>query len=109
LEKYPEIDVVATEEVYAQLVMKGISDGLINSGISNQDMINYVTKTTGLTDSGLDLADFTPPVLSLAFIAFSSYRDPKLFDYIEKTQSGGLRFGKSYMAYLLGDPKGVIS
>lgn len=102
LEKYPEIDVVTTEEVYAQLVMKGISDGLINSGTSNQDMINYVTKTTGLTDSGLDLADFTPPVLSLAFIAFSSYRDPKLKDYIEKTQSGGLRFGKSYMAYLLG-------
>lgn len=107
LERYPEIDIVATEEVYAQLVMKGISDRLIDSGISNQDMINYITTTTGLTDGGLDLADFTPPILTMAFIAFSSYRDPKLSDHIEKTQSGGLRFGKSYVAYLLG--VGVIT
>ena len=107
LEKYPEIDIVTTEEVYSQLVMKGISDGLLDSGISNENMVNYVTGAVGLTDSGLDLSDFCPPVITWALIAFTSYRDPSLSSFVEKTEAGGLRFGKAYFAYLLGT--GVVA
>ncbi|NBB81172.1 MAG: hypothetical protein GVY36_17325 [Verrucomicrobia bacterium] len=109
LEKYPEIDVVSTDEVYSQLVMNGISEGLHNSGISNEAMIDYITTTTGLTGqsygdmfAGLDLSDFYPPILTAGLIAFTSYRDPKLANFIEKTEAGGLRFGKAYFAYILG-------
>jgi len=102
LEKYPEIDIVTTEEVYSQLVMQGVSDGLINSGISNESMVNEVLGAVGLADPGLDLSAFCPPVITWALIAFTSYRDPNLANFVEKVEGGGLRFGKAYFAHLLG-------
>lgn len=102
LEKYPEIDIITTEEVYSQLVMQGVSDGLINSGISNESMVNEVLGAVGLADPGLDLSAFCPPVITWALIAFTSYRDPNLANFVEKVEGGGLRFGKAYFAHLLG-------
>lgn len=101
-EKYPHIDVVTTDEVYSQLVMQGVSEGLLNSGISNQSMVDYVTSATGTIDAGLDLTDFSPPIITWALIAFTSYKDPHLKSFIEKTEGGGIRLGKAYFAYILG-------
>jgi len=107
LEKYPQIDVVTTDEVYSLLVMQGVSEGLLNSGISNEHMIDYVVNASSVVDRGLDLSDFAPPVLTMALIAYTSYKDPKLATFVEKTESGSIRFGKAYFAYLLG--VGVIA
>lgn len=109
LEKYPSIDVVTTEEVYSQLVMQGISDGLIDSGISNAEMVQYITAGLELDDAGLGLDDFCPPIITCALIAFTSYRDPKLVDFVEKVEGGSLRLGKSYFAYLLGAGVGAVT
>lgn len=102
LEKYPSIDIVTTEEVYSQLIMQGISEGLINSGISNAEMVNHITTGLELDHAGLGLEDFYPPVLTAAMIAFTSYRNPDLYTLAEKTEAGGSRMGKAYFAYLLG-------
>ena len=101
-EKYPQIDVVTTDEVYSQLVMQGVSEGLLNSGISNQSMVDYVTSATGTLDAGLDLTDFCPPIITWALIAFTSYKDPNLTNVVEKADDGGIRLGKAYFAYILG-------
>jgi hypothetical protein len=45
--------------------------------------------------------DWLPPVLTLAFIAFTSYNDASLTLY-EKARSFGDRSGKTYFAYLIG-------
>ena len=72
LEKNPEIDVVTTEEVYAHLVMSGVSEGITNSGISNASL-------EASLDDAVDAANinmsFSPPWFTLALIAFTSYKD----------------------------------
>lgn len=102
LQQHPHIDVVTTDEVYSQLVMQGVSDGLINSGISNESIVSYITEATGVIDTGLNLTDFAPPVITWALIAFTSYKDPTLKTVAEKFDNGGTRLGKAYFAYLLG-------
>lgn len=101
-EKYPHIDIVTTDEVYSQLVMQGVSEGLLNSGISNQSMVDYVTSASGTIDAGLDLTDFCPPIITWALVAFTSYKDPNLMSVVEKVDGGGIRLGKAYFAYILG-------
>ena len=42
LERYPEINVVTTEEVYNSLAMQELTDNLVNSGISNEELEQVV-------------------------------------------------------------------
>ena len=46
-------------------------------------------------------ADFMPPVIALAFIAFTSYRDENLTIY-QKARAAGERSGAVYLATLIG-------
>ena len=98
LERYPAIDVVTTDEVYAHLVMAGVSENISNSGFSEIDLSEQVESAAGAADIDFD---FAPPVLTLAFIAFTSYRDESLTLY-EKAKSAGDRSGKTYFSYLIG-------
>ncbi|WP_415405680.1 hypothetical protein ACLHDG_07900 [Sulfurovum sp. CS9] len=98
LEKYPNIDVVTTDEVYSHLVMSGISDNLTNSAITNVELID--TLNDAVESSELTM-DFSPPLLTLAFIAFTSYKDESLTLY-EKAKHAGNRSGKTYLSYLIG-------
>lgn len=98
LERYPSMDVVTSEEVYAQLTMEGISEGLIDSGISNADLT--ATVVDAISSEHISMS-FSPPLLTLAMIAFTSYNQKNL-DMFEKAQLFGTRSGKGYMAYLLG-------
>jgi hypothetical protein len=105
LDRYPDIDVVSTHEVYGQLVMQGLSDNVADSGIS-QDALNH------LIDSSIDAAtpdmDFVPSPISLALIAFSVYSQTDLSEF-EKSKQLGSRSAKSYLAYLAGNALTVLT
>lgn len=98
LARYPDIDVVTTDEVYSQLALHGITQGVVDSGISNDDLYNMVTDSITHDDISMN---FSPPLLTMAMIAFTSYRKESLSLY-EQSQSFGKRCGNVYMAFLLG-------
>jgi len=97
LERYPDIDVVTTDEVYSSLVMNGAADSVMSSGMSDADLTDHVVEA--VDNAGYDM-DWTPPVISLALIAFTSY-SMKEVDAYERARTFGDRAGKSYLAYLL--------
>jgi hypothetical protein len=98
LRAHPEIDVVTTEEVYGHLVMSGVSEGIVNSGISNSTLEQALGEVVS-TDN-LEM-NFTPPWFTLALIAFTTYKDDSLTLY-QKARSSGGRAGQAYLCYLLG-------
>jgi hypothetical protein len=98
LEKYPSIDVVTTDEVYSHLVMSGISENITTGAITNVELIDALDEAIDASELTMDYA---PPVLALAFIAFTSYKDKSLTLY-EKAKSAGSRSGKTYLSYLVG-------
>ena len=98
IEQYPAIDVVTTEEVYSHLVMSGVGVEVTNSGIHNDALEELLGDAVAAGDVA---ADFMPPVIALAFIAFTSYRDESLALY-QKAQAAGERSGAVYLATLIG-------
>jgi hypothetical protein len=98
LERYPSIDVVTTDEVYSHLVMTGVSENIVASGILNKDLTTHVESAVSAGD--IDFG-FMPPAFTLALIAFTSYRDESLTLY-EKAKSAGDRSAKAYFCYIIG-------
>lgn len=105
LEKNPNIDVVTTEEVYGHLVMSGVSEGIINSGISNASL--EASLDSAVEASNIDM-DFSPPWFTLALIAFTTYKDESLTLY-QKARSAGDRSGKAYLSFLVGGAVGAVT
>jgi hypothetical protein len=105
LEKYPNIDVVTTDEVYSHLVMSGISENITNGSISNVELVDALEKAVDASELTMD---YTPPMFALAFIAFTSYKDESLTLY-EKARSAGDRSGKTYLSYLVGGGVAAIT
>lgn len=105
IEKYPNIDVVTTEEVYSHLVMSGVNESISNGMIANDDL---VTALDVAVDSSELSMDFTPPLFTLALIAFTSYKDESLTLY-QKARSAGDRSGKTYLSYLIGGSIAAIT
>ena len=70
LERYPDIDVVTTDEVYSHLVMNGAADHVLHSGVSNADVTQMVTDSV---DGSTIHMHWDLPVISLALIAFTTY------------------------------------
>lgn len=98
LERYPDIDVVTTDEVYSQLIMNGAADHVTASGIDNADVTQLVSDAV---DQSAIHMHWTPPLISLALIAFTTY-SLKDADNYEKAIHFGDRSGRSYLAYLIG-------
>lgn len=98
LERYPDIDVVTTDEVYSQLVMHGAAEHVAGSGIADADLTQHVYDAV---DSSHIQMHWTPPIISLALIAFTAYTLKDVTEY-EKARNFGDRAGKSYLAYLIG-------
>lgn len=96
LERYPGIDVVTTDEVFSHLVMNGISEGITSGAIANADLADQLDKAADAAELSMD---FAPPIFTLAFIAFTSYKDESLTLY-EKARFAGNRSGKAYLSYL---------
>lgn len=105
LEKYPNIDVVTTDEVYSHLVMSGISENITNGSLSNVELVDALGNAVDASELTMD---YTPPMFALAFIAFTSYKDESLTLY-EKARSAGDRSGKTYLSYLLGGGVAAIT
>jgi hypothetical protein len=104
LERYPEIDVVTTDEVYSQLILSGSVEDLIPSGITNAALEEAVLAAT---DSTVEL-DFTPPLLGLAIVGFSTLAfetgGPE-----HKAKILGTRCGRLYPAWMVGKAVAAVS
>lgn len=98
LERYPNIDVVTTDEVYSHLVLNGAADHVANSGITDAALTHHVTDSINGSEIHMH---WTPPVISLALIAFTAYSLKDVTEY-EKARNFGERAGKSYLTYLIG-------
>ena len=102
LDRYPNIDVVTTDEVYSQLLMAGYGDHVTASGITEHALHGAVQSAT---DAAATHFSFAPSIISLAVIAFSSYTQEGLDEY-QRSKNFGERSTRSYLAYLAG---GVVA
>ena len=105
MQQNPAIDVVTTEEVYSHLVLSGVSEGIVNSGIANADLVASLEAAADATDIGFD---FLPPWFTLAFIAFTSYKAESLSIY-QRLELAGNRTGQAYLAYLIGSGVAAVT
>lgn len=100
IERYPDIQVATTDEVFSKLVLHGA-----HSSINPADIANYVA------DAAIPYhvhMDYTPPLLALALIAFTTYCNSDLSAYAKARQFGD-RGAKTYLTYLLGGAVAVVT
>lgn len=102
LRRYPDIDVVTTSEVHAELMMKGLADRVVDSGLSE---VALQATVDAAADTASIQFDWMPSSIALALIAFSSYSKEGLDEYA-RSKNFGERASKSYLAYLAG---GVVA
>ena len=95
--RYPEVDVVTTSEVHAQLVMQGAGARVSDSGFLEHHLDAAVLDAA--SHPGWEM-DWTPPLLTLCCIAFTSFRGTNQ-DIYQQAASFGSRAGKVYVARLI--------
>jgi len=79
--------------------------GAAHSSLDNAGLTEHVA---GAADEANVQMDFTPPVIALALIAFTTYRISDLSAYA-KTRQFGERGAKTYLTYLLGGSVAAIT
>ena len=105
LERYPDIDIVTTEEVYNSVVMHEFADQVINSGISNEELTSVVSET--LESDSVDM-DWGLPVIPMLLIGYSVYKKESLSSFEKGTEFGD-RYIQSYISYIAGGAVAVIT
>ena len=105
LERYPGIDVVTTEEVYAQLTALGLAERVQGSGISEAELEQMVNGAAGVASAGVDFSDVLPSALGLAVVGLSVFMDKSLTAG-ERAAVFGERSGRVTVSSLAG--KGVM-
>lgn len=105
IKQNPQIDVVTTSEVYGHLVMQGFGDHVIDSGISDAALEEMVH--SGLEEASGTI-DWMPSAVSLALIAFTSYKKEGLTNY-QKSKDFGDRSARAYLCYLVGGTLAVAT
>ena len=105
IRKYPDIDVVTTDEVHSQILMHAAGENIVNSGISDSVLEHTVQHAADPDYDVSDMFDLKLPLASLALIAFTEYVDSDKGRY-QKCFSFGERSSKSLMAYTAG---GIIA
>ena len=105
LERYPDIDIVTTEEVYNSVVMHEFADSVINSGISNEELTSVVTEA--LESDSVDM-DWGLPVIPMLLIGYSVYKKESLSSFEKGTEFGD-RYIQSYISYIAGGAVAVIT
>lgn len=105
LERYPEINVVTTEEVYNSLAMQELTDNLVNSGISNEELEQVVYEA--LESNSLDM-DWSLPVIPMLLIGYSVYKNDNLTSF-QKGSEFADRYVQSYIAYIAGGAAAVVT
>lgn len=107
LERYPYIDIVSTEEVYSEVTMGDMAEHVINSGISNEELTQYVQDTV-MAGADVSYESFLPSIIPYAIIAYSVARQKDLSDY-KKGKEFGRRSLTSYVCHVLGVTVGVFT
>lgn len=105
LERYPGIDVVTTQEVYAQLTALGLAERVQDSGISEAVLEQMVSGAAGVASTGVDFSDVLPSALGLAVVGLSVFMDKSLTAG-ERAAMFGERSGRVSVSSLAG--KGVM-
>lgn len=105
LEKYPDIDMVTTEEVYNSLVMREFADNVVNSGISNEELTRVITEA--LEGDSVDM-DWGLPVIPMLLIGYSVYKKDNLSAF-QKGSEFGDRYIQSYISYIAGGAVAVVT
>lgn len=105
LERYSEINVVTTEEVYNSLAMQELTDNLVNSGISNEELEQVVYEA--LESNSLDM-DWSLPVIPMLLIGYSVYKNDNLTSF-QKGSEFADRYVQSYIAYIAGGAAAVVT
>ena len=106
-ERYPYINIVSTDEVYSQVTMGDMADHLINSGISNEELTDYVhSHVLAMSDTGHEF--FLPSLIPYAIIAYSVARKKEMSDY-KKGKEFGRRSLISYVCHTLGIAVGAFT
>ena len=105
LERYPHIDVVTTSEVHAQLLAQGMADNVIDGGIPLADVHADVYGAISVGDVAMD---WTPPLVAIALIAFTSY-SRKSMTAFDRSREFGERGTQAYLAYLAGGAVAIAS
>lgn len=99
LERYPDITIVTTEEVYGHLAMHGIAGNVVDSGISNEELTLLIESSIG---SGQELSvNFGPPIIPALIIGYSVYRKENISRF-EKGEEFGKRYVESYVSCIVG-------
>lgn len=107
LERYPYINIVTTDEVYSEVTMGDMANHLINSGISNYELTEYVqTHFMAMSDTGHEF--FLPSMIPYAIIAYSVAKKKELSDY-KKGKEFGRRSLISYVCHTLGIAVGAFT
>jgi hypothetical protein len=78
LERYPNIDVLSTSEVHAELMAVGLAEGVRDSGITELSLDQIVTEAAADHASVLSVSDLIPSSIGLAVISLSVLRDHSL-------------------------------
>ncbi len=105
LDRYPGIEVVTTEEVYAQLAALGMAEGVRNGGISEAALEQMVTSAAGMASTGVDFNDVLPSALGLAVVGLSVFFDKSLTSG-QRAAAFGERSGRVGVSSLAG--KGLM-
>lgn len=80
--------------------MTAYASNTVNSEISFTELSDYVDSE--LEDASLNISDFSPPVLTLALLAFSSYRRKDMQTFDEKYKDLFNRYGRAYASQIVG-------
>lgn len=72
LVRYPDIDITTTSEVHAQMVARGLSEHVHNSGISEASLQAKV-EAAAHGAHGFDLGDLAPSSIALGVVALSVF------------------------------------
>lgn len=106
IERYPDIDVVATSEVYAELAALTAADGVRDSGITEAALDGIVWGAATGADGAVDIADLLPSGVGLAVVGLSVFMDKSISpeERVQMFAERGVRVGVSSMAgYALMD------
>lgn len=93
LERYPEIDVVTTAEVYRELVSIGVSDRIVDSGITNVELESKVESAIN-SEGFVGSVDWLPSGVGLAVIALSCFVDGSV-SWDHRSREFGARSAKA--------------
>ena len=101
--RYPDIDVVTTEEVYSQLLLHANIENIdiIDSGISEDSLAELIAESLDIGYGASEFLGAKIPVAALALIALSAYTEQDKNIY-QKSFSFGGRSAKALIAMGVG-------